>query len=1092
MANLFIGMGGSGINTIRQISKNQTKEEEKNNHFLFIDTDSKEFKGLNPDDFLDLGAANVENYLERSGLNDPLRKKMNEWFDFSCRTLIKNQPLKEGASAIRPQGRASIVELRKEFMRIVENKVDTLVSLTNNQSQDQINIYIVLSVAGGTGSSIFLDLSFILNDLIVRRSISQKGISYAPWTILYMPDGFTKFNQDKPHVIRDYRSNVFATWKEIDAVLRDYYASKTSGRTNFSELAIVKADEVNASNFKFQPFANAILVDYQNEKGQTIEVENGQLYKNVAQFLRFISVKDFGGEFRTTFNNTLERTAVNSITSGDKWVKNFTAAGYTEIRGGSFLFDEYVKHKLHSSILEGLKGKEESEISVIEYQVNDLLGKHLFNRIERDNFNNKFKIKAESGVPNVYQIINLNLNKINTHYENLCDGISKIEDIKVSAENMRTNFNSIRDIITTNFKNALKTGDLDVKKTSDGFLNSLYLELSGKVFSDGFWLVQQLLDQIDEQIDLLFTNYDNDFKLLDSKSVVGYEDIKNKDLLKRVEILYSKIISGEGAPRLAKDKWYLKQLTDYKELIKAYILYKSEEVAIEMKKNICLEIASGTYGEMGARKRVRELISKLGIKIDIDLASDSKSLIEKFRKYTNDPLTRVVPDVSKYVSDFENSDINLFKEMFETECGLSFRKDGLKIVQNRKKNQESSADHKTIEELIGLIITENALLTSFLDGSISSDLFLQDLGKIIEISLDTQNLRSILPKYSAISNLKLKDWVKKYPLDFERYKDDFEDRAAIFCNLNTSTATYQKLWVSSTENEFLCSEISNHNRSLDTNFSIKIGATSDDVVALIKMAEGISFDNYTNYLHYKDHYEKSIREIPDLMFPHIDVRFKREIKNYPSSVDDNTILVELMKRLSSSGTPIDSGTQNTDRIKLAIGIYGKLYFLAKFYELAKNNGIRPTLFLEKANSDGLEENVPDFPINITGKMITYYNIKKTLWSTVSIENLSNPFAFEFYTNDKLLSDFRNSAFKSEHNPLWESLKAYQEDISIQIEVLQTNKKKERMLTAQINNSIKDAIKLFTDHVKEIIPEDAKQDLMPILKDVKSELDAYLR
>ena len=82
MANLFIGMGGSGIKTIRQISKNQTNDEGKNNHFLFIDTDTKEFEGLNPDDFLDLGAANVENYLERSGLNDPLRQKMNDWFDF--------------------------------------------------------------------------------------------------------------------------------------------------------------------------------------------------------------------------------------------------------------------------------------------------------------------------------------------------------------------------------------------------------------------------------------------------------------------------------------------------------------------------------------------------------------------------------------------------------------------------------------------------------------------------------------------------------------------------------------------------------------------------------------------------------------------------------------------------------------------------------------------------------------------------------------------------------------------------------------------------------------------------------------------------
>jgi len=198
-----------------------------------------------------------------------------------------------------------------------------------------------------------------------------------------------------------------------------------------------------------------------------------------------------------------------------------------------------------------------------------------------------------------------------------------------------------------------------------------------------------------------------------------------------------------------------------------------------------------------------------------------------------------------------------------------------------------------------------------------------------------------------------------------------------------------------------------------------------------------------------------------------------------------------MKRISSSGSSNETGTQNTDRIKLAIGIYGKLYFLAKFYELAKSNGIRSTLFLEKANGDGFEE-VPDFPVNIVGNMLYFYDIKKTLWSTVSIENLTNPYAFELYTNDKFLLDYRNSAFKSEHNPLWQSLTDYLEDISMQIEVLLTNKKKERMLTAQINSLIKDAITLFTSHIKEIIPEDAKLDLMPILKDVKSELDGFLK
>jgi len=284
MVNLFIGMGGSGIKTIRAIKDNQTAEEAKNNHFLFIDTDSREFDELNQDDFLDLGDANVVNYLNRNTSNDSVRKKLNDWFDAACRPILTNSPLREGASAIRPQGRASIAEKKRDFTSKISTKIDRLTNLTNlqNGERQEVNIYIVFSVAGGTGSSIFLDLSYLIKDMIVLKNISERRMAYAPWAIIFMPDGFTQFNQDKPWVVRDYRSNVFATWKEIDAVVRDFYSNgvesvngvlsnKQDGRSAFAEFAIA-VDEINRGNFSFNPFVNGVLFDYQNERGEVIAV----------------------------------------------------------------------------------------------------------------------------------------------------------------------------------------------------------------------------------------------------------------------------------------------------------------------------------------------------------------------------------------------------------------------------------------------------------------------------------------------------------------------------------------------------------------------------------------------------------------------------------------------------------------------------------------------------------------------------------------------------------------------------------------------------------------------------------------------------
>jgi hypothetical protein len=611
--------------------------------------------------------------------------------------------------------------------------------------------------------------------------------------------------------------------------------------------------------------------------------------------------------------------------------------------------------------------------------------------------------------------------------------------------------------------------------------------LSGVVISDGLRVVKQSLDKIDEVVDQWLAKYDNDFKLLENKKIPGNDEIKNKDLLKQIDLYYGIILNGEGAPKImGKDDWYIKQLSDFKDLIKYYVQYKADEVLIEIKKNICNEIASGPHGDMQSRKIVRDLIAKLDIEVDVDMSKKANSLIELFKTYADDPLTRVVPDVSKFVSGFDDSDINLFKEFYETKCGLSFRKEGMVLMQNRKKKQEISADLKTLEDLISMVIEDKSLLISLLNGSTTVDSFVLSLRELLINSLETQNLRSSLPKFGEISNLKLKDWVEKYPADFENYKGDFMNRASLFCSLNTANIFDKKLWVTSLENQHLCSEIINHNKTNNIISELKTGFTNEDVVAMIRMAENISFDDYTNYPHYKDHYAESIRTIPDVMFPHLDVRFKREMKNYPSSVDDNSIIADLMKRLSTSSEQTNTVTGNTDRVKIAFGIYGKLYFLSKFYEILKSNQIRSTLFVEP--SQDVFGDPLDFPVFFKAKEILFYDVKTTSWGTISILNESSPSAFSLYNNSQLLNDYRKSVFEQDHNPLWQNLIDYQAFLSDQINVIKIQKIRERTLTARVNTVIQESIKSFTTHIKEIVPEEAKDSLMQIFREIKTELD----
>jgi len=168
MANLFIGMGGSGLKTLVELRNKNRKDKngKKIDHFLFIDTDAKDLKPFDNHEKIDLSTINVVSYLNQSSTSDPIRKEVDDWLDDTARLSFINGPLQTGASANRPQGRLTVAKMGKEFEDKVKSAIDSTGALKSagTGQKDPLHIYIVLSVAGGTGSSIFLDLVKIIYD----------------------------------------------------------------------------------------------------------------------------------------------------------------------------------------------------------------------------------------------------------------------------------------------------------------------------------------------------------------------------------------------------------------------------------------------------------------------------------------------------------------------------------------------------------------------------------------------------------------------------------------------------------------------------------------------------------------------------------------------------------------------------------------------------------------------------------------------------------------------------------------------------------------------------------------------------------------
>ena len=1038
MANLFIAMGGSGLKTIREIRNKQREGD----YFLFIDTDTNDLQGFSERETVDLAKINVSAYLQTEPMTNPVRQRVNDWLDVNARATMKNGPLKDGASANRPQGRLAIASIATEF----NNRIKELVSSINNihkNVNDPLNTYIVLSVAGGTGSSIYLDLTQIIYDQLYLL----KGHDFnKPTTVLYMPDVFVQFQEGEN--IDRYKTNVFGFWKELDAIQRDYFESINSDiliqsgnntaanasatrPTNFSKFAIV-SDTINSGNVPFQAFQSAILIDHENTEGQSTDIK--QRYKDVARLLEMISVKNYGSEIRSALDNTILPNAVTSLNNKLPWVKQYWSAGYSEIRGGSDFFEEYVKTNLKTILFEAFLGVNRASKDGLDDLVNPIYQDHFLSFIEIDNYspyiniareeNNK-KINLHAIIDNYWkEKIEVNLNKqytsgIETKDESSADGLKRLFD------------NDIKDIALKIVDYLNLSGyqiDVIVKKV----LGEFYEKSSEIALAEGLQKLSFVLEELDTKIDDLSMNYDSILKGLANEKtgvIVDDQDVINSNLVDTITRQYTTIKEGPSFMTLRKEQWYETEMTTFKKLIIASYKYQTQELALKLKKEICAKISLGHSGDMLVRSNVTKLIGDFQIKIDNDIKPKShKKLIEKYLTYKDNALTTIIPDVSNFATTetFVDSKTNVFKRIFENQSGLATGINNGKSYFIIKKSDNSSSNSKSIEELLRTTFSNSKfLINNIQSGEISSVKFIEEFEKLIEENLfsnlksiltDGQSQQGVASGYSKYSSYTLNDWISEDSSSFNEVKKQFQKRGSVFCNLTNANVAKQ-LWLSPKSIKSRIDEIYKVDGNLNIpNYNYK--ETNEDVIVSIKYVDNLSFDNYKKYIQYKDHYSKCLSKNINNYYPHIDVRFKKAMAKSLHNVEDQTpILNELKTGMNQSQN--SNNTLNRDAINF-LDNYSNIYFLAKFYEKLKNDSnisifknlvMYDDAFSNKMTLLGRNEmfNPPIYIDGVTIKCFESSDIQLTqdkgiVWLSGNTGDYKN--LIEVLTPQKLSSDFQ--------------------------------------------------------------------------------------
>jgi hypothetical protein len=325
MPTILIGLGGTGkevlLRTRRQfVEKYGSLKEFPVVSYLYIDTDNAPTEESGTAREKDLLINDIEfqpnekvfnpvtpsEYIHRINDLPHIKKWLNTEGEIG-----KLGTMNTGAGQIRPAARLSFFHNYDDItakLISAKSRITDSISINTvkekhkikNVNTDKINIYVITSVSGGTGSGIFLDIGFLIRYLFRNQAISS--------CYVLMPKIFQGYGKERIF------ANGYAAFMELEK-----YNFKNTFTTEW------KKNETHT----FQPgvFDDVYLIDGENTKNLTLsDVSNKDIYKMVsdtifqdfansdfANYKRGVRVnllqykQRFWPETETTFNNLYSR-----------------------------------------------------------------------------------------------------------------------------------------------------------------------------------------------------------------------------------------------------------------------------------------------------------------------------------------------------------------------------------------------------------------------------------------------------------------------------------------------------------------------------------------------------------------------------------------------------------------------------------------------------------------------------------------------------------------------------------------------------------------------------------------------------------------
>ena len=301
--NLFIGLGGIGVKTIVETKAQFLNHCSQNEalpsgvEFLGVDTDMTALGysvsskcgevRLSPRELFCASVFNAREYFYAHKSDMTWMPKQN------LDRLVGH--MDRGAGTVRSNGRFAFMYHHKNLFDHICMSLDSLMSPSlvlpddivycETGKVDYINVHVVFSLCGGTGSGMFLDVAYLIRE-IARESnlnIHLKGYGVLPGV----------FMSEMPYPNIWFQSNTYAALRELDYLSSSNFLAETGIKMPWMDNSTSDA-----------PFDSMILVDNVNANGlrlrpnDMMQMLSMALMASVTELGSFIEAKMFKMLFR--------------------------------------------------------------------------------------------------------------------------------------------------------------------------------------------------------------------------------------------------------------------------------------------------------------------------------------------------------------------------------------------------------------------------------------------------------------------------------------------------------------------------------------------------------------------------------------------------------------------------------------------------------------------------------------------------------------------------------------------------------------------------------------------------------------------------